>query len=693
MELREFREELIDDIRAQAEANMEGTTSAFIQHITSLLVESEEVEDFTECYFEMKRSNRKIQIDGFHFDEFDNSCVIFLCDFTNEIELETLNNTLVDSLYNRMKAYVESAIDGYIRKNGEESSLGYDLATQIEDEINNISKFRFYILTDRVIGSRVKNLKKDPIGGKEVDLNIWDITRVYNVALSKMGKESIEINFRDYSIRGIPSVKAVTSESEQYEAYLAVIPGNILADIYLEYGARLLEGNVRSFLSVRGKVNKDIRKTILDKPEMFFAFNNGIAATATEIKYEKTDDGLMITEVIDLQIINGGQTTASIANVVLQDKKDVSNVFVPMKLSVVSYERSEEIVPIISRCANSQNKVEEADFFSNSPFHIRMEDLSRKTFAPPTGGNQYQTIWFYERARGQHVQEQMKLTPSQRKQYLLRNPKGQVIKKVDLAKYMNTYWRRPHEVSKGAQASMRTFAKSIEAQWKKSDVPFNAYFFKKAIAIAIIFKETERLVSNQQWYKVVKAYRANIVTYSLAVIFEHIRNLEGVDIDFRKIWNQQGIYNELSEQLIVTTKEVYDFITRDDRPTQNVTEWCKKEACWKLACQQEWTFLDKFIKTLISKDDEISEQTIARKEQTLNNDINAEIEVIQMGSIYWQKIRQWGVTNGVLTPVQNNILQIACNYEQTGMLPTAKQAKIILDVRKKLYKEGMPEIK
>ena len=138
-------------------------------------------------------------------------------------------------------------------------------------------------------------------------------------------------------------------------------------------------------------------------------------------------------------------------------------------------------------------------------------------------GNQYQTIWFYERARGQYTQEQMKLTVGEKKKFQLKNPKNQVIKKVDLAKYINTYEGYPQVVSKGAQYSMREFATKIDKEWEKSDTQFNEVYYRNTISLAIIFKETEKLVANQEWYKKIKAYRANIVTYSISILFHIIR--------------------------------------------------------------------------------------------------------------------------------------------------------------------------
>ena len=145
-----------------------------------------------------------------------------------------------------------------------------------------------------------------------------------------------------------------------------MIPAEVIAQIYDRFGSRLLEGNVRSFLSTKVKVNKGIRNTIINEPEMFFAYNNGISATATDAEFRKTEHGLQLISANDLQIVNGGQTTASLLMAKIKDKADLANVYVQMKLSVVSPTTADSVIPLIARYANSQNQISDADFFHQS---------------------------------------------------------------------------------------------------------------------------------------------------------------------------------------------------------------------------------------------------------------------------------------------------------------------------------------
>lgn len=694
MNLEEFRSDWVGDLRVAAEANQSDPHSEFVFDAIEQLQEAEEVENVELGYFEgIGPKGTKLVIDGYAFDSVDKSCVLLISDYSNSNQIETLTPSDIDRLYNKMRFLVEAALSGYIVDNKfEESTTGYSFAIEANRLFNNgeISKFRFYILTDKKLSERVKNIQKSPIAGKKVDLNAWDINRFFQLYASSQGKEEIEIDSSTLAGGGIPYVSA--THGDDYSAYLAVVPGQFLADTYLQYGSRLLEGNVRSFLSIRGKVNKAIRGTILQEPDMFFAYNNGIAATASAIETTIVDGIAVITKINDMQIINGGQTTASIANSVIQDKANLEGVYIPMKLSVVDHDKAKEMIPIISRSANSQNKVDEADFFSNHPYHVRIEEYSRRVLAPPIDGNQYQTAWFYERARGQYVQEQMKLTRSERTRYQLKNPKTQLLRKVDVAKFINSYEQKPHIVSRGAQFNMRNFAESIDRQWKASDqgADFSEYYWKKLIALTILFKTTERIVSAQEWYQEIKAYRANIVTYSVAVIMNQIeKQYKGKTLDFLRIWSTQSIPSELESQLVKTTKEVFDFLTRDDRTTLNVTEWAKKEECWKRAEDFDFTLLVSFTDTLISTGDEQLEKEIAHKEQKVSNQISAEIELVNLGADYWKKVLDFGRNDRLLSEMEDGLLNVAANFEITGRIPSDKQAKLIMQIRSRLYDEGL----
>ena len=542
MKVEEYRGVLHEDIALAANANMTNQDDEFLRYVTGILEAGEEFDDFVECYYEgVSRRKANMRIDGYAIDETDGSCCIFIADYRGPHEDDSIRSEEITSAFKKIRYFVDEATKYELYQELEESTQAFEFARTLYYDQGSITKFRFYLLTDAYNKQRTKNIKDDAVAGRKVELNVWDVNRIFDVVNSKTQKESVEILLSDFGLKGIPCVKAVeyedviadieimpkyddiepeeTEENQKpenvitYSSYLAVVPGQVLNDLYLEYGSRLLEGNVRSFLSVRGKVNKSIQATIKNYPEMFFAYNNGIAATASEIDTQMTENGLVITRIKDLQIVNGGQTTASIANTLLTARKDenidISRLYVPMKVSVLEHSMSEKIIPKISEYSNSQNKVDASDFFSNHPFHIRMEDYSRKTPAPAVNGNQYQQYWYYERTRGQYNQGKMKFKPnsSQMKQYETRYPESQVIKMVDLAKYMEIFEGAPDKVSKGKQAIVKVFADQIKNQWSRSDTAFNLFYFKRVVALAIMFKETDNIIKETDWYKEKHSYK------------------------------------------------------------------------------------------------------------------------------------------------------------------------------------------
>ncbi len=723
MKVEEYREMLHEDVSIAANSNMSNQEDEFLQTVTDILMSGEEFDDFVGCYYEgisRGSGHGAIRIDGYAMDEVDKSCCLFIVDYRGPHESDSFDKKRSDSLFDSLKRFIKDSIRYEFYRELEESTEAYEFAKELYENSKDISKFRLYILTDAYNNQRSKNIKDEEIAGKTVELNIWDINRIFDVVCSTMQKESVEIHLSDFNTIGIPCVMGtectnaksdievpVAYDGEEqpinkmylitYTSYLTAVPGKILCDLYLEYGSRLLEGNVRSFLSVKGKVNRSIQNTIKNCPEMFFAYNNGIAATATEVDTEQTPNGLVITRIKDLQIVNGGQTTASIANAVLTARKgefiDLEKIKVPMKISVLDHEMSEKIIPKISEYSNSQNKVDASDFFSNHPFHIRMEDYSRKTPAPAVNGNQYQQYWYYERTRGQYNQGKMKLTPAQVKQYKLKYPEKQVIKMVELAKYMEIFAGAPDKVSKGKQAIVKEFAEQIKAQWVKSDEQFNVAYFKRVVAIAIMFNKTDQIIKTSEEYRTGgrNSYKANVVAYTLSIIFEYIRKLsKEASIDFARIWNNQDVYPELEKQINVLWPEVYDFITDDNRPTQNVTEWCKRKDCWEQAKKKKWTILREFIETLIAKETLKVEEKSAKTDQKQKNEVDDLKFVWNAGKNYWQKVLDWGNDRKLLYHAEQDFLKICIGMYESGHTPTDRQVKIVMKAREKLIKEGMP---
>lgn len=621
MELDQFRKDLIETVKAIAASESTFTESAFIEHTARLLADAEEVVDFEPCYFRGTGSrNRAIRVDGYCEDDIDGTLSIVIADFRGSVEVPSLTATEANTLFSRLKAFFEDSVSGRLHASIEESTPGYALSSLIYSRRDSIAKLRLFLVTDALLSSRIKDLPAETVAAVPAEFHVWDIARFHRVHESKLGREAIEVDFTEFHSDGFPCLIAHI-DSDQYRSFLCVLPGHVLADIYEKYGSRLLEQNVRSFLTVRGGVNKGIRNTILNEPGMFFAYNNGITTTAVDVTISKDGAGrLRLIGAKHLQIVNGGQTTASLALARKKDKASLDHIFIQMKLSVVDPERAPKIIPNISRFANSQNKVSDADFFANHDFHWRMETISRRVWAPAIGGAQHETKWFYERARGQYLNEQTLLTPAERQRFLRQHPRDQVMTKTDIAKYENSWRLLPHKVSLGAQKNFREFAEFIGKEWEKAESCFNEEFFRRLVAKAIMFRQTEKIVSRQSWYQ--GGYRANIVTFTIAKLAQMVESSANRrTINFRAIWNNQGLSSAMERQIEIIAAEIFQIITNPETGFQNVTEWCKKELCWKRVCDREIKLTTELRSELVMPEEERAILREARTEQRVDNDL------------------------------------------------------------------------
>lgn len=681
--IQDFRNDVIAE--SLAEFGEHDREYGFATIAGRMLEEAEELVDFMLCTFRGTGTHRRnLGIDGYAIDEADGSFRIIISNFAGGAEPGTVTQTSAKAEFSKLTGFIEEALAG----NDDHLPADEDPATDFSEILrlhrDTVSRFRLYLVTDGLLSDRIRDWPEGAIAGIPAEFHIWDISRFQAALSSKSGREALTVDFSEIVDGGIPCLHASLNQS-QYSGYLCVIPGETLARIYDTYGSRLLEGNVRSFLGKTGKVNKAIRETCLRSPEMFFAFNNGISATATGVSIENTPDGPRLLKATDLQIVNGGQTTASLTFAKRKDGADLSSIFVQMKLSVVPEELSGELIPKISEYANKQNKVSDSDLFSNHEYHRRMEELSRRLKAPPRPGSQRSTTWFYERAKGQYRIETAKMSPAEKQRFETDNPKSQLLTKTDLAKIENSWRGLPHEVSKGAQKNFDIFSKYIVTEWTVRPLQFNDEYFRTVISHVIVFRELERLVPKEDWYD--GGYRANVVTYSVAKL---VRMLEeqagGMTINHQLIWKQQSMSPALMEQLKLIARVMYGVITTPEEGRENVTEWCKMELAWQRAQQKRIDILPALAAELISSEAIAEIKKVAIDVARIDRGIAAITAVVQCKPSSWRRIRQWGLENHQLTAKEEQLLLFAAT---PGKVPSEKQAVAILQIRRRLEQEGL----
>jgi hypothetical protein len=340
-------------------------------------------------------------------------------------------------------------------------------------------------------------------------------------------------------------------------------------------------------------------------------------------------------------------------------------------------------VPKISEYSNSQNKVNAADFFANHPFHIRMEDFSRRIFAPSPDGTFRESKWFYERARGQYQEMRGSLTLAQQKKLDLEYPKVQLFSKTDLAKFLNLWRGHPDVVSKGAQKNFIHFANDIGKEWTKQSDEFNEVFYRHAVAKAIAFKATEKLVTAQPWYE--GGYRANTVAYAIAKLAHDVK-ATGRSVNFDEIWKKQGLSEAMSAALTLVASEVHKVITTPPSGINNVTEWAKQQACWARVMSIKISWAKEWLDELLGKDEIHSQKTAAVKDQRVLNGIQAQTLLIKSGGPFWRELLNWGKAKQLLSPKEEGILQAASAIP--AKIPSEMQATATLAIFRRLQVDG-----
>lgn len=684
-QLEEFRTTFLQEVYNIAESIENFYESTFIELFAKELLEAGEFDEELElCHW----SETGIKIDGYSYNDDEGVLTLVISIFSQDSENKNLNQTEVNQAFKRLETFFLKSFEKNYFNKLEESTSVYDLAYLIYKNRSDITSVKYYILSNKILNDKIEPVEMKILDTVSMSYYMWDIARLFRMNTSSQKKEAIFINFKELGLDALYCLPAHLNTNE-YQSYLLVMPGTILATLYGKYGARLLEHNVRTFLQARGKVNIGMKNTIISQPEKFFAYNNGLTTTAEEIELEETNKGLQLKSLKNLQIVNGGQTTASIYSTMKKAKKgevvDLSKIFVQMKLTIVAPEKVEALVPKISEYANTQNKVNATDFFSNHPFHIRMEEFSRRIYAPTIDGSHRQCKWFYERARGQYLDAQTYKTDAEKNKFHSEYPKNKLFTKTDLSKYENVWNNIPYVVAQGAQNSFVAYATAIGKLWEKDEKNYNELYYKSAIAKAIIFNTTESLISHASWY--IRDYRAQAVAYSIAYMSHRVQQ-EKKYFDFLSVWSRQKISRATEDTLNIITEKIYNALTNPPSGITNIGQWAKRESCWKILQELEIDIPETFFDELLDKQDIDIDKKEAKKLQRIDNGIEAQKLVFKMAEQgKWLHVKLFAVENKILSQHEIDLLDIACAIPKK--YPSEKQAIEIVRAYNNLLEIGL----
>lgn len=634
--------------------------------LTEVLLESLEVAGVIStpqaAYYCYERGSVAAEVHGYAFDTEDDVIQFFYCiDATADTplglpaEVCTTGKDMVDRGFRRMDAFVRRIQSGRMEEIEESQAAGELVALIREAEGNGLTTELHVVTTGKVSERAVSAAAQN-----ELPREIWDILRLERVCGNR-GDGSITINFAEEF--GTPLPCLVTPRSaDGLQVLLTCIPGRMLAEIYSRYRASLLERNVRSFLQFTGKVNKGIRLTVLNEPHRFLPYNNGLSATAGDVDIQTLEGGLgQIRIVRDFQIVNGGQTTATIASCLRRDRADLEPVSVPMKLTVVPRQMLDGLVPQISRYANTQNRIQDSDFSANDPWHITIERLSRNTWTSATSDAPRGSRWFYERSRGQYADALSSCpTPAGRKQFRTENPSSQKFTKTDLAKFVLSWDQYPAVASRGAQKCFMFFMSQLAQSQRKT--PDEADF-KRIVALGILFRRIEKLYGEMDY----QGYRANVVAYSMARLSHDCRR----NLDVEAIWKSQTVPESLLNALKLIVPGVRDVIVNPPSSQKNVTEWCKKDDCWTAVLKRD---IDTDLKVGQS-DKEEGERLITVSETPLHPEQQQLIEAVrEIAPDVWFTVSNWAKTTSTLQSWQRSLAYSLGKLRAVARDPSIKQA-------------------
>nr|WP_274636497.1 AIPR family protein [Microbacterium bovistercoris] len=677
--------ELRNEIKIEAAGSTAFEVEAFARVYARRLEESEQVFDLNVGALQCRGfRGRKLELLGYAEDATDDSLTLLAGRYFGADS--TLTLTEAKEALGRAAGFVESAADGWLGENLEPSSREAEYADYFRQRLTSgmVSRIRVVLITDGVMSERIRTIDSSAVAGVKATYEIWDQRRILDATQPETRSEDIEIDFTHWLPNGLPCLIAASADSS-LPSYLAVLPARVLADIFEQHGSLLLESNVRTFLSARGAVNRGIQETLRDAPDRFLAYNNGITTTAMSVEVEDVRRGSFIKSIRGWQIVNGGQTTASIAHFLRAGKeRKIDGASVQMKLVVVDPVEASSVVHAVAKFANSQNRISGADLFSTHDFHVRMEQISRRLRAPAKEGQQYRSGWYYERARGQWENDRAaRGSQSEQKKFELEYPKAQRITKTDWAKYAYCWGKKPHLVSKGAQSVFADYAVAVDRQWVSDDAQFGDGYFRSNVGKAILYERLRSAVLRQDWYSSAPGYLANIVAYAIARFALQIDiQFGGAKYDFGRVWQRQAINENTLAALLDIAHAAQLHLTDDGRPQANVTQWAKQQGCWDRFSKSQIRLSESIAADLTSSEDALSSVKEERKLRAMDTGIENVTKVMAVPAATWATV----CGSGNLSPLESDLVQLF-GLSKRGV-PSEKQAATLIRLLTRMADNG-----
>lgn len=691
--LEEFRRQFADEVARSREEVGDDTPMcmdvAVFMAAAGDLQETGTITGYDLCAYQEPTGRDRVRIVGYQMEDDATRLDLFTAVHVPEDAPGHLPDRDVEKALGCCARFFRHAAKGDLKR-FEGNAEAFAAAKRIRGGIGSIEEVRVHLVTDSLVRNRVAAPVE--VEGRPVEFSVWDLERLHRARAEEITRDRIEVDFQALMGRPLACVE-MKPQPRDYQTFLAVLPGEVLARLYDTYGDRLFEFNVRSFLQAKGKVNKGIRRTIEDQPERFLAYNNGMTATADGIEAGQWHGETVIFRVRGLQVVNGAQTTASVHKA-WKERKDVAQVAVAMKLTRVAPDHLGEFIPLIAQYANTQNPVQLADLSANNGFHIAVERLADSNWCPPD----QETRWFYERARGGYAAARARLgsTAKARRAFDQAQPKEQVFTKTDLAKYLMAWWGLPHIVGRGSQKNFAEFMRQIPDRFGKEWQPDDA-FLKESIAKAIVFRAAQKAARDA---RLASGGAPVVVAMMVARIAQDFADR----LDLSYVWEAQAVSDGLRDLMVRWTPLLYDRL-RQHAGTELLTEYGKKEAAWRVVADMELPQPEEPLDEFMAEDgaretdpDDIrgSDQPPPQTGEIYGAHPDGATDpfiarCVELDGATWTRVMDWAANSPLVSDKDRNIANTLSLRARQGWkhAPSAKQAYCAVRVLNAAQKSGI----
>jgi hypothetical protein len=672
--LNEIENDITDDVQPDSGNPADFRELAFTRMFAEELNAAGVLESPVVCHCEHGKSAASFKVSGYDVPDEDSRLDLFLTIYEAgpHSAVPTVNASDVDTAFKRLERFLGRALNGLHEEFDPALPERY-MAERIHELRGKFDRVNFFLFTNTRLAVRREKERKPEVHGVPASYEVWDIERFRRLRESGAAYEALNVDLRVQPGGGIPCVR-LDSKDEGYRTCVAIFPGGLLHDLYDEHGARLLELNVRSYLQAKGKINKGILETLKNDPADFMAYNNGITVVAENIVFDRLANGHEgIVELRGMQIVNGGQTTASIHRAAKDFEADLSKVFVQGKIVSVDPARFNEVVPQISRFANTQNKVTEPDLQANHRFHVGLERVARREWTLDQTSK-----WFYERARGSYQTARSREGPTEatRRQFDKKYPSSQRFSKEDLAKFENSWRGLPHIVNRGGQKNFTQFMTFIKQElmelpdnWEPASDEFRRYIGK-----AILYRDVQRIVKEEES---ITAYRVNITNYTVSLLAE--KTARRIDLD--AIWKKQEIGAALAKTARAWAPVIFKALLEySQTQTVHIDNILKSQAAWEHLLSLDLRpprEVERDLRQAAGPAGNDEPGTIRKKGDLSTEDHNNIARCLELDATQWLAAVNWARKSGELPDLTIRVAATLAGYAAQcwTTAPSGKQAK------------------